>query len=86
MPTLVRPLASSLAAKEEMLGEDGICRTGFGLEPLQCLISSNMIAMQEFCIQWMENRDEILKIYRAIVEKRRQIYPIVAQSPRATST
>jgi hypothetical protein len=36
---------------------------------------------EDFCVQWMENRDEILKLYRAIVEKRREVYPIVAASP-----
>lgn len=63
------------------LGDDLILRAGFGLEPLQTLISSQLMDMQEFCIQWMDYRDEILKLYRAIVEKRRQLYPIIAQSP-----
>ena len=62
-------------------GEDAIFRSGFGLEPMQTLISSNMIGMAEFCIQWMDNRDEILKLYDAIVEKRRQLYPLIARSP-----
>lgn len=66
---------------EKQFGHDGIFRAGFGLEPLQTLISGNIMAMEDFCIQWMDNRDEILKLYHAIVENRRSIYTIVAESP-----
>lgn len=34
-----------------------------------------------FCMEWMDRRDEILRLYDAIVENRRKIYPLVAQSP-----
>jgi hypothetical protein len=67
--------------REREWGGDAILRAGFGLEPLQLLISGNMMGMTDFCIQWMDNRDEILKLYAAIVEKRRQVYPIIAESP-----
>ncbi len=33
------------------------------------------------CIEWMDNRDEIFKLYDIIVENRRKIYPLVAESP-----
>ncbi|MBI2194104.1 MAG: hypothetical protein HYU36_19180 [Planctomycetes bacterium] len=66
---------------QESFGEDAIFRSGFGLEPLQTLISGNFIGMEEFCIQWMDNRDEILKLYQAIVENRRKMYSLVAESP-----
>ncbi|HUU42801.1 MAG TPA: uroporphyrinogen decarboxylase family protein [Planctomycetota bacterium] len=66
---------------ERRWGGDASLRAGFGLEPLQTLISSNFMKMEDFCIQWMDHRDEILKLYAAIVEKRRQLYPIVAASP-----
>jgi len=61
-------------------GKDAIFRSGFGLEPLQTLISGNMMDTQTFCMEWMDNRDEILKLYSAIAENRRKIYPIVAES------
>ena len=71
-----------LAARmQEALGGDGLVRTGLGLEPLQTLISGSMIGMQDFCVQWMDNRDEILRLYDALVEQRRKVYPLVAQSP-----
>lgn len=62
-------------------GDDIIFRTSFGLEPLQTLISGHAMGMETFCMEWMDNRDEILKIYDVITEKRREIYPIVAESP-----
>ena len=71
----------AFAQAEKALGEDVIFRAGFGLEPLQTLISGNFIKMEAFCFEWMDRRDEILKLYDAIVEKRREIYPVVAESP-----
>lgn len=71
----------AFAGAQRAFGDDAIFRAGLGLEPLQMLISGDWMDMQEFCIQWMENRDEILKLYEAIAEQRRILYPIVAQSP-----
>jgi len=75
------PCYDVFAKAEESFGEDAIFRTSFGLEPLQALITGGVMRMEDFCIQWMDNRDEILKLYNAIVEKHRQIYPLVAESP-----
>jgi len=75
------PSYEAYAEAEQAWGGDAICRAGIGLEPLQTLISGHYLAMEEFCVQWMENRDEILKLYDALVENRRRIYPIVAASP-----
>lgn len=75
------PNHAAVAQAIENFGTDEIVRVGFGLEPLQTLVSGGLMDMQDFCEQWMDNRDEMLKLYHALVEKRRQIYPIVAQSP-----
>jgi hypothetical protein len=75
------PTYDSVARAQSDFGEDAIFRAGFGLEPLQTLISSHFMDTQTFCTEWMDNRDEILKLYDAIVANRRKIYPIVAQSP-----
>ena len=32
-------------------------------------------------MQWMDNRDEVLRLYDALVEKRRQVYSLVAEAP-----
>ena len=75
------PTYADFARAEADFGPDAIFRSGFGLEPLQALISGTMMDMQVFCLEWMDHRDEVLKLYAAIVEQRRKLYPIVAQSP-----
>ncbi len=72
--------AEFLRAQEEF-GEDAIFRANFGLEPLQELISGGIMKMEQFCEEWMERRDEVLSLYEILVENRRKIYPLVAQSP-----
>jgi hypothetical protein len=79
------PDYESFADAERTYDGDAIFRAGLKLEPLQELISGEMMAMQTFCFEWMDRRDEILGLYNALVEKRRQLYPLVAQSP-ATHT
>lgn len=72
---------AAFAEAQDASGGDSILRAGFGLEPLQALISGRMLGMETFCLEWMERRDEILKLYHALVDKRREIYPLVARSP-----
>ena len=68
-------------ARQADFGDDAIFRAAFGLEPLQMMISGPMMKMETFCYEWMDRRDEILKLYEAFVENRRRIYPSVAQLP-----
>jgi hypothetical protein len=75
------PSYDALIKAEKAVGGDIIFRSSFGLEPLQTFISGTYIDMQDFCIEWMDNRDEILKLYDATVENRRKIYPLIAKSP-----
>ncbi|MFH1006866.1 MAG: hypothetical protein V1800_05095 [Candidatus Latescibacterota bacterium] len=75
------PTYAPVVKAMEAAGDDLIFRSGFGLEPLQTLISGSYMDTQTFCVEWMDNRDEIIKLYDALVEKRRQVYPIVAESP-----
>ena len=75
------PDYASFAQAQKDLGEDAVCRAGFGLEPLQMLISGGWMDPSSFCTEWMDRRDEILVLYNALVEKRRQVYTLVAQSP-----
>jgi hypothetical protein len=74
------PNHEAFARAERAFGEDGIYRGQIGLEPLQALISGHYIDMQDFCIEWMERRDEVLKLYRAMVENHRKIYKLIAES------
>ncbi|MBU0477226.1 hypothetical protein KKC91_01460 [bacterium] len=64
----------------KLAGGDIIFRAGIGYEPMQEIIHSIM-GIEVFSLEWMDNRDEIMKLYDALVEDRRKIYPIVAESP-----
>jgi len=75
------PCYEAFSAAEKARGGDAVFRAGFGLEPLQNLISGGYMDMQDFCMEWMDRRDEILKLYEVIVDNRRKIYPLVAASP-----
>jgi hypothetical protein len=75
------PAYEDFARAQEAFGPDAIFRAAIGLEPLQALISGGIFSPEDFCLEWMDRRDEVLKLYRAIVENRRRIYPIVAGSP-----
>ena len=65
----------------DAFGPDAVFRASFGREPLQTILSAPYMDTQQFCIEWMDNRDEILAIYEILVEKRRNLYRIVAESP-----
>lgn len=75
------PAYAEFARAQAEFGEDAIFRANFGLEPLQELISGGVMKMEQFCEEWMERRDEVLSLYEILVENRRKIYPLVAQSP-----
>ena len=75
------PAYKAFVEAEAACGEDAIFRAQIGLEPMQQLISGGLIAMQDFALEWMDHRDEILKLYHALVENRRKVYPLVAESP-----
>lgn len=75
------PCYAEFAAAQAAFGEDAIFRANFGLEPLQELISGRIMAMETFCAEWMERRDEVLRLYEILVANRRRIYPLVAESP-----
>lgn len=62
------------------MGEDFAVRDNMPLEPLQALISDYM-GTETFCVEWMDNRDEVLKLYDALVNVNRITYPLVADEP-----
>jgi len=66
--------------EEERKGSDYICRTGIGYEPMQELIYGIM-GVETFCVEWAERQDEVLKLHDLLVEDRRRICRIVAESP-----
>ncbi|MBM4035669.1 MAG: hypothetical protein FJ291_28350 [Planctomycetes bacterium] len=71
---------ADFAKAEKMLGEDFILRAGIGLTPLH-EIMIHWMGHEAFAVEWAERRDEVLRLYDAMVEQQRRIWPIVAASP-----
>ena len=74
------PAYEAFTRAEAMVGEDVILRGGIGLEPMQAIISS-MMGTEQFCMEWMERRDEVLRLYEANVRAARRRYKLLAESP-----
>lgn len=59
-----------------------VIRDQIPLEPMQKVILEFM-GTETFCYEWMDNRDEIMKLCEEIRKFNRKVYPIVARSPLA---
>jgi hypothetical protein len=75
------PNYEDFSRAQAAFGEDALFRADIDYEPFQALISANYLSTQSFCFEWMDHRDELLRLYETLVKKRRQVYPIIAQSP-----
>lgn len=78
------PTYDRVARLQDRLGGDGQVRVGIGYSPLQELIYS-LMGLGTFSIQWADNREWVMRLYDALTEDRRKIYPLVAQSPALTA-
>ncbi|MCL5674417.1 MAG: uroporphyrinogen decarboxylase family protein [Candidatus Omnitrophica bacterium] len=74
------PCYEIFAKAEKQSGEDITLRVAIDNTPLQ-QIMVNWMGVETFAVEWSERRDEIEKIYKAMVENHRKIYPIIAKSP-----
>ncbi|NOZ27421.1 MAG: hypothetical protein GXP39_05125 [Chloroflexi bacterium] len=75
-----RPNYEIFSARMALMGDDGIMRANIGYSPLQEIIYV-LMGMEQFAIEWAERRDRVMRLYDALTEDRRKIYPLVAQSP-----
>ena len=66
-------------------GNDFVIRDNLPLEPLQHFISSDLMDMTDFCYEWLDNQDELLKLYGAFVDFNRAVYKIIADGPMEIS-
>ena len=78
--TRVRPNYDEFARAEEWMGEDVILRAGVGSTPLH-RIMIHWMGLETFAVEWAERRDEILRLVELMTAKRREVYPILANSP-----
>ncbi len=74
------PDYEEFAKAERERGEDFILRTSVGGTPLHTIMI-HWMGHETFAVEWYERRDEVLKLYDAMVEKKRELYPLVARSP-----
>lgn len=75
-----RPNYEAFAEAEKWMGDDVILRAGVGTCPLH-KIMIHWMGVETFAIEWMENRDEILKLEMAMRTKLREVYRILAEAP-----
>lgn len=79
--TQFRPAYDGVRKAQEWLGEDVFLRGGMpGYSPLQAIIYT-YLGVETFCVEWAERRDEVLRLYRALHERNRRCYEVVADSP-----
>jgi hypothetical protein len=69
------------AEAEKRAGNDIIFRASLGLEPIQSFISGIIMDAAVFCLEWFDNRDEILQIAAIIRQNRINAACAVADSP-----
>ncbi len=74
------PAYEGFLRKQEEMGGDAIMRAGVAYSPLQEIVY-RLLGVEQFAIEWAENRDEVMTLYDALTVDRRQMYEIVAKSP-----
>jgi hypothetical protein len=77
---VAKPCYEDIAKMKDSLGEDFILRDQIPLEPLQTIISDYM-GTEAFCFEWMDNRDEVMRLYDTLTERNRLTYSLVADGP-----
>jgi len=75
-----RPNYDAYIEAERWMGDDVILRGGVGSAPLH-EIMIHWMGVETFAIEWAERRDEILTLAQAMRNKRRERYPLLADSP-----
>jgi hypothetical protein len=65
---------------QELLGDDGLARGTIGSEPLQVLYR-DLMGAERFGLEWMDHRDDCIKLYEACVRAVRRRYPVLGGAP-----
>lgn len=73
------PNYAAFSRAEALAGDDVFLRGGIGLEPLQTII--RWMGTERFCLEWMDRRDEALRLYEALARAARRRYRLLAESP-----
>jgi hypothetical protein len=78
--TCYEPCYEEFRTAQEWKGEDVILRANIGLTPLHQIMIGWM-GVETFAVEWAERRDEALKLYHALADQHRRLFPLIAQSP-----
>lgn len=78
---LVEDASDEAARLQDELGEDYAVRDCLPLEPLQGMISGEWMSPEDFCYEWIDNRDEIEFLYAEAVKTNRACIRICANGP-----
>jgi hypothetical protein len=73
------PAYEPFANAEEWMGPDVILRAAVGSSPLHRIMG--WMGLETFAVEWMERRDEVLKLEAAMRRRKREAYEIVARAP-----
>jgi len=65
------------------LGEDVLLQVNIGATPLH-RIMVDWLGVETFAEEWVERQDEILRLYNALADQQRRIFPLIARSPALT--
>ena len=74
------PDYEAFTARQALWGEDGFSAASLDYSPLMTIIV-RLMGVEQFSIQWAENRERVLRLYEALTEDVRKQYPVVADSP-----
>ncbi|MCM8818181.1 MAG: hypothetical protein NC915_01695 [Candidatus Omnitrophica bacterium] len=74
------PVYERFIELEKECGNDIFLRGYVAATPLH-LIMVDFMGIEKFSEEWAERKDEIENLYKVMVEKLREIYPILAESP-----
>jgi uroporphyrinogen decarboxylase-like protein len=78
--TRYEPCYEEFLKAQAWKGEDVILRARIGLTPLHQIMIGWM-GVETFAVEWLERRDEVLKLYHALADQHRRLFPLIAQSP-----
>jgi len=74
------PNHAAFARAMEEAGGDLVLVATLGYSPLQELIY-NVMGIEQFAFEWRDRRPQVLRLYDALTEDRRKVYPLLAESP-----
>lgn len=74
------PAFDTFVSDDRRFGEQGIARPATEKSPLFEILY-DLMGVANFSIEWYENRDSVLALYRALLAKRRERLAILADSP-----